>query len=149
MSDHKNFLVRCRAIIVHEGKLLVMKHRSETPHFVLPGGHMDQGEDVLECITREIFEELGIAPTIGRLLYVYTFAFDGVQSVEFLFEVKNGADYFAAPTLGGTHAHEFVDVRWVSPNEEGIRILPSMVQEDFAKGTLLSDEVHYRKGEMK
>ena len=146
MSNHTTFKIRCRAIILHEGKLLVVKHRPESSHYALPGGHMEPGEDVRECIRREIVEELGVEPTLGRLLYVHTFTDkDTLQSVEFFFEVKNGADFLQIEDLLRTHAHELAEIRWATP-ADGLDILPRKVTQDFATGTLLSDEIRYTKG---
>ena len=146
MSNHTTFKIRCRAIILHEGKLLVVKHRPESSHYALPGGHMEPGEDVRECVRREIVEELGVEPTLGRLLYVHTFTDkDTLQSVEFFFEVKNPQEFLDIEGLARTHAHELHEIRWVAPSED-IKIRPETVTQDFATGTLLSDEIRYTKG---
>ena len=89
----KKFIIRCRAIIIHEGKLLVVKHTPESAFYALPGGHLEWGEDIKECMSRELEEELGVRGEIGRLFYVNTFIDEGVQSVEFFFEIKNAKDY--------------------------------------------------------
>jgi len=47
------------AIIVHEGKLLLLNTRS-TGTFSLPGGGVDTGEKLLDALHREVREETGI-----------------------------------------------------------------------------------------
>jgi 8-oxo-dGTP pyrophosphatase MutT (NUDIX family) len=107
---------------------------------------MEPGEDVLECVRREIVEELGVAPEMGRLLYIHTFTDkDEVQSVEFFFEVKNGGEYIDIEGLARTHAHELHEIRWTTP-EEALTIRPERVMRDFASGSLLSDLIRYTKG---
>ncbi len=140
------YKVRSRAVIVNEEKLLVVKHRPESDYYALPGGHLDPGEDPKECVEREIFEELGIQPVIGRLLYVYTFTDkDGVQSIEFFFEVLNGAEYQSVAGGSGTHAHEIAEVRWVGKDEE-ITLLPPEFLREFREGKVFSDTVRFMKG---
>ncbi len=146
MEKEKKFVIRCRAIIVHEGRLLVVRHAHDTSFAALPGGHLEWGEDAKECMSREIVEELGVRPEIGRLLYINTFI-DGVdtQPIEFFFEVLNGADYLNSDNLARTHAHEISEIVWASPTDD-IKILPEKMGADFKRGRLFSDEIRYLKG---
>ena len=146
MSTHETFKIRCRAIILNEGSLLIVKHRPESDYYALPGGHLEPGESVVECMRREIIEELGVEPAIGRLLYVHTFKDkDTIQSVEFFYEVTNGGDFLDITGKERTHAHELAEIRWVEPTEN-VQIRPAKVTEDFAHDALLSDQIRYTKG---
>ena len=145
MPENKKFVIRCRAIILHEGKLLVVKHHNKHEFVALPGGHLEWGEDVRECVRREIIEELGIEPEIGRLLFVNTFQ-DGenIQPIEFFFEVTNGADYINSQNLDRTHAHEIENMFWVNPEDE-VNLRPVEIARYFKEGKILSDEPRYIK----
>lgn len=147
MSENKKFVIRCRGVILHEGKLLVVKHIGNTSFAALPGGHLEWGEDVKECMRRELIEELGVEPQIGRLLYINTFA-DGeyIQPIEFFFEILNGAEYVDITDRVRSHAHELAEILWVS-QDDGIKILPKQFADDFRAGDLLADEVRYVNGE--
>lgn len=144
MEDKKT-IVKARAIILHEGKLLAVSHPHDTSFVALPGGKLEWGEDIIECISREIIEELGVKPEIGRLLYINTFTqADNKQYVEFFFEVKNGGDYLDTERLARSHAHEIAQIAWLSPTDE-IKILPRSLSEDFKAGRVISDEIRYIK----
>ena len=139
------FIVRARAIILDAGELLVVRHAHNPSYAALPGGHLDFGESPRACIERELYEELGVHPTIGRLLYVNTFTIeqDGVptQPVEFFFEVTNTSDF---RTLGDdrSHAHELAGVEWVAVGDP-VTILPAQIAIDHVAGLLLSDEPRF------
>lgn len=143
MTNNKNIVVRCRAIILHEGKLLVVSHSHDSSFAALPGGHLEWGEDVKKCMRREVVEELGVEPVIGGLLYINSFVGkDEIHSIEFFFEVKNGADYLDCEKLERSHAAEISKIIWAGPND-GINILPKAVNDDFKLGKLISDVVRF------
>ena len=143
MNAEKKFVIRCRGIILHENKLLLVRHPHDTSFAALPGGHLEWGEDVKACMQREIVEELGVEPKIGRLLYVNTFEDkDNTQSVEFFFEITNGSDYVDCESRARSHAHELAELKWTSPDED-VRILPKQLEDDFKKGNLISDQVRF------
>lgn len=145
MSTDQRFVIRCRAVILHEDKLLVVRHKADASFTALPGGHLELGEGIEECLSREIVEELGVEPRIGRLLYVNTFVdSNNKQPVEFFFEVLNGADYLNSERLERSHAHELAEILWVSPSDD-VHILPQRFAEDFKKGSIVTDEVRYIK----
>ncbi len=142
----KKIVVRCRAIIVHKGKLLVVRHRAGAAYVALPGGHLEWGEDVRECTRREIVEELGVEPSIGRLLYVNNFVKeqDGVHSVEFFFEVTNGAAFVDCESRVRSHAYEIAEILWMHPADD-LRLLPDQVHRDFREGKLESNDVRFMR----
>ena len=145
MEKDKKIIIKVRAIILHEGRLLVVRHPHDTSFAALPGGHLEWGEDIKECLHREIVEELGVNPEISRLLYINNFTqTDGKQHVEFFFEVKNGKDYLNTKKLARSHAHEIAEIIWVSPIDN-IKILPKKFGEDFKTGKMVSNEVRYIK----
>lgn len=137
------FSIRCRAIIIHEGKLLVVRHRKGDSHTVLPGGHLEFGEDPVTCVQREILEELGVKPVVGQLLYVNTFVHhDGKQSTEFFFEVLNGADYGTIGDNERSHGFEINEWMWISPADNA-NLLPRKCATDFKNGALPNGEVRF------
>lgn len=143
MSEHKKFIVRTRAIIFHNDKLLVLKHIHNLDFYALPGGKMEYGETIQDCLKREITEELGIVPQIGRLLFTNNYIENNSdQSVEFFFEVTNGGDYLDEKNLKGTHSFEFNDISWAGKNDSKT-ILPKQIQDSLNDGTLLSDTVRF------
>lgn len=142
MDQDKQIIVRCRGIIVHDGKLLVVWHDGNMNYAALPGGHLEWGEDIKSCLQREIVEELGIEPVLGRLLYINNFTEENQQSIEFFFEIKNGEEFMKWNEKNRSHAHELAEVRWISPTDE-VKIRPKKLEEDFRNGEVLKDETRY------
>jgi ADP-ribose pyrophosphatase YjhB (NUDIX family) len=148
MDYHKEFVIRSRAVILLDGKLLAVRHAYDDSFFALPGGRLEWGEEVKECLQREIIEELGVKPEIGRLLYVHTFLKrESFHSIEFFFEVINAEAYRETSALSGTHTYELAAIEWVSPTDE-VTLLPRSFAKDFKEGKLFSDDVRYSKDDL-
>lgn len=63
--------VAARALIIEDGKLLVMTYADEHGGWcVTPGGGIAKGETLGEGLRREVFEELGFNVAPGDIVYV-------------------------------------------------------------------------------
>lgn len=141
----KTTAIRCRALIINDGKLLTVKQHKYNNFVSLPGGHLEWGENPQECMIREIVEELGVKPELGKLLYINNFMEEEKQSIEFFFEVTNSKDFEKFETLERTHGFELDETAWVSASDETI-ILPMEINNDFKAGNLLNHEPKFIKG---
>lgn len=131
---------RCRGIILdNEGKMLVVKHGADFDYYALPGGKMDDGENPLDCIKREIFEEFGVEIENPKLLYVHDWKDKkGVSNLEFIFLIKDSGEFVDLTNKKGTHAFEIFEIKWIDKDTQ-INLLPQQVLQDFKKG--FSNEV--------
>jgi 8-oxo-dGTP pyrophosphatase MutT (NUDIX family) len=81
-----------RGIVVHEGKVLVIKRVKEgREYFVFPGGHIDEGENLRHAAVREVEEETNIKTVVKR--HLYKTEYDGCADVFqnfYLCEYKSG-----------------------------------------------------------
>lgn len=68
-SDNKKFNYRVCAMIISEGKILVMKD-DRSPYYYLPGGRVEIGETAENAVIREVQEELGITAKILRPIWL-------------------------------------------------------------------------------
>ena len=64
--------VRLTGVLVEDGALLLERvcMRELTPRWTLPGGKLEYGETLQQCLAREMREETGLAVEVGELLYV-------------------------------------------------------------------------------
>jgi 8-oxo-dGTP pyrophosphatase MutT (NUDIX family) len=64
--DACGYPVSIKGVVINSGRVVLLKN--ERDEWELPGGRPESGEEHLECLTREIAEELGVAVTVGPLL---------------------------------------------------------------------------------
>ena len=80
-----NFAVAVKSFIVSDGKLLIIKRRSNDVHkpgqWDIPGGRLGEGENPFEGIRRETKEEVGIDISIVAPLDIHHFSRDDGQRI--------------------------------------------------------------------
>ncbi|MBP9667617.1 NUDIX domain-containing protein [Candidatus Saccharibacteria bacterium] len=134
----ENRRINVRAIIWHDGKLLAVKHKhgdSVARCYAVPGGGLAPMESLADGVKRELIEETGIEPVVGRLLFIHQFqsrrnGYD--EKLEFFFHIENPTDYLNVDITATTHGKdelalcEFVDPR-------SVHLLPEfLTQTDIA-----------------
>jgi len=142
-KQEKNIRIKVRGVILYEGKLLAVRHPETMDFLALPGGHLEWGEGLKECLEREIIEELGMKPTLGRLLYINNFIDKkNTHYFEFFFEITNGSEFKDTAHLAKTHVHEIAEVVWLNKNDAA-SLRPHGIWEDFVSGEILLDIIRY------
>ena len=140
-----NRRVATRGIIYRDGKILVTKHKnddgSETEHWATFGGGLDPQESLQDGLYREMIEETGIAPRIGKLLFIQQYAEkeDATKEhLEFFFLVENAEDYETIDLAATTHgALELVRSEFRDPKTSFI--LPAFLSEVDMKDYVEND----------
>jgi nucleoside triphosphatase len=69
-QDHKPPEIVVASILVTDGKVLITQSAKWSHKWTIPGGHIEEGETMLEAFKRETFEETGITVDSGDLLYI-------------------------------------------------------------------------------
>jgi len=63
--------VRVAIIILKKDKILLVQHKKKgRKYWVLPGGRVEFGENLIEAIQREMLEEANIKVKVGKLLFI-------------------------------------------------------------------------------
>ncbi len=120
-----------RAIILHNDRLLCVRLKAynqavRSDHWCLPGGGVDPGEPVLPALQREIQEETGVTPQIGKLMYIHQFKSGHKDILELFFHVTNAQDFLNIDLTKTSHGHqEIAEIDFVDP--ASTRILPEFL----------------------
>ncbi len=101
------------AVIVHQGRLMIARRPEKGllgGLWEFPGGKLEAGESLLDCLRREIHEETGADIEVGELLGVYQHAYTH-------FRVTLHAFWCSLNNGKLPQALEASELRWVEPAE--------------------------------
>ena len=81
--------IRCRAIIIKDNRLLLIHRITDNSEFyAFPGGLLEKGEALDDCVVREVKEEFDITIKVSHL--VYTFSWNGTKEYFFVVSWLSG-----------------------------------------------------------
>jgi 8-oxo-dGTP diphosphatase len=105
-------LIVTAAIIRDGDAILITRRPPESRHggmWEFPGGKLDAGESPQECLSREIFEELGLEVAVESIFEIAYHRYEWGPVLILAFECR---------VLNGEIRHIGIsDHRWVSPEE--------------------------------
>ncbi|MBC7581789.1 NUDIX hydrolase [Aeromicrobium sp.] len=113
---------RVRAVVRRGDTILLVRHNNPAggsyDSWALPGGGIEDGENLTDALQREIIEETGVVPVIGDLLVVHQFKHSGMyEGPEFFFEVTNAEDYLQIDLSKTTHGQlEIAEIGFFDPS---------------------------------
>jgi putative transposase len=109
------FIQVTAGVIVRDGRVLVCQRAPGGHHpgkWEFPGGKVEPGESLEECLRRELREELGIDATIGALRWTTRHQYPGRDPFVLSF-------FLVARYTGTLENRIFADVRWTSVDALG------------------------------
>ena len=116
-----------------EGRVLMI--RSPRGDWEFPGGQVEEGEDLVTALQREVFKETGIAVTVGRLAGVYSNVKPHIVMFDFLCELVSGELQTSAESLA---------VEWVEAGEVLERIIRPVIRDRMRDMLEFTGEIVYR-----
>lgn len=126
--------INTRGIIFKDGQILGQQLKpgqdgKMRDYWCTPGGGLDKGESLHEGLNREMIEETGIAPKIGKLLFIQQFfeASKDQEQIEFFFLIENPQDYKTIDLSRTSHGLiEIANVQFIDPGAHNL--LPNFLQ---------------------
>jgi 8-oxo-dGTP pyrophosphatase MutT (NUDIX family) len=120
-----------------ELKIALAHHQRTEKTWVLPKGHVEQGESIEEAALREIYEEAGL-DNVQLIKHLGTILRESVKSNGDL--VKKTIHFFLAYALENNQSPaptdlSFTEVGWFSP-AEAIELLPYESDQAFLRAHL-------------
>lgn len=110
-------------LVVRDGRILLCRKKHSTSLLILPGGCLEAGETALECLHRELREELGEVAASG-LEYVGTYSdrAAGDESKMVRIELYRG-ELVGTPRASS----EIRDLVWFGEADDRAQLAPSLV----------------------
>ena len=157
-DPRREFLIRSCGILIHGQSVLAQEAVDDrgSKVYALPGGHLEFGEGLAACMSREFYEESGLNVEAEKLVYVHEnfYTLKGVTTHEigFYFLADLNSEFPAADPAGYIPSREshirmrllpLAGLAAVELMPPFLRVeLPNEVREHFARPTrhLLSRE---------
>jgi len=113
-------------LTIREGKVLLCRKKRGTSLLILPGGKREAGESSLECLARELREELGDVTAVSPEfvdVYVHAAADQGKTVRIELYRGELSGEAKAQSEIG--------DLVWFGPEDDWARLAPSLSELIF------------------
>ena len=88
MKSFAPYMIRVTGVMVDDGAILIIKQKTLGREWFLPGGTLEEGETLAECVEREVFEETGFTVKAKKLISVADTDFKDPPLVHILFTVE-------------------------------------------------------------
>jgi len=113
-----SFVIRVSALVCNEDKILFVQEGKENVHYGkwnMPGGHLEEGEKLIEAVKREIKEETGLIVDVQGLIGIYN-NFNRKHYIQYVFKCK--------PIKGEIKAQrgEILNIAWMKKND--VELMP-------------------------
>lgn len=82
-------VIRATAVLIEGDRILLVRENvANNRNWSLPGGKMEQGESLHQCLIREMREETGLVVNVGRMLYLGERKMRDLHVIHATFEVS-------------------------------------------------------------
>ena len=111
--------------VVANKELLVVRKRN-TLKFMLPGGKIDAGENDLDCLAREVMEELGCQLELENLSFLGKFTASAANEANTLVTARIYSGQFLGTPVP---FNEIEELRWISRDSSEATLLAPLLAD--------------------
>jgi len=112
-------------LVVRDGRLLLCRKRHTTALLILPGGCLEPGESALECLHRELREELGEVSVTG-LEYVGSYSDKAAGAADKTVHIE----LYRGRLTGEPAPHaEIRELIWFGADDDRRQLAPSIANQ--------------------
>jgi 8-oxo-dGTP diphosphatase len=135
---------RCAGIVLkNESVLFMYRKKNGREFYVLPGGHMQEGEKAEDTMAREIMEEASINVKEVRLAFEFRDYIKDNFDYYFLCEYESGELQLGGEEVQKNSAENVYELRWVEfANISELNILPKAAKE-WIQETLVEKKLKF------
>lgn len=144
MQDYSR-RVCVRGVIYKDGQLFCqeLKNNDGTGRgfWCTPGGGLENGESLVEGLYREMIEETGVKPVIGKLLFVQQYSegkpsgdYEAHEFLEFFFHIENADDYETIDEHASHFEAEILNYGFIDPKTSNV--LPKFLRSQDVENTI-------------
>ncbi|MDX2776324.1 NUDIX domain-containing protein [Streptomyces caniscabiei] len=136
--------ITVRGIIIKNGHILAQELTPgsdglKRDYWCTPGGGLEPNESLIDGLRREMIEETGVDPVIGKLLFVQQYEDDEKEFIEFFFHITNADAYETIDLAATSHGLEEIEnVEFIDPATHNL--LPAFLQSVNIKKHIDSDQ---------
>jgi len=115
-------------LAVRDGKILLCRKKHTTSLLILPGGCREHGESAIDCLSRELREELGeVVVSAVELVGVYTDRAAGSETAQ---PKTVRIELYRAELIGEPVARsEIAELVWFGERDDCFQLAPSIAHK--------------------
>jgi len=133
MDDPKHIVAAAALVTDASGRVLMI--RGPRRGWEFPGGQVEEGEDIVSGLKREVLEETGIAISVDRLAGVYSNLSSRIVMFDFICEYADGEPRLSSESLA---------VQRVDRSEAASRVSHPAIRERLLSMLRFDGRVLYR-----
>jgi 8-oxo-dGTP diphosphatase len=128
MSDIDVDFDKVGLLAMRDGKILLCRKKHTTSLLILPGGCREPGESAIDCLTRELREELGdVVVSALELVGVYTYRAAGPETTP---PKTVRIELYRGELIGEPVAcSEIAELVWFGERDDRFQLAPSIANK--------------------